>query len=497
MLDMNRLYVLIICCALCGCSDFLKEYSQDKAYVQSYEDLDEILLGNGYFSRYAGNSWQWLGSNGQQYLACVHVSADELAQHTGSTSAWLPSGPGWVSYGYYGWQLRVYEDAEGTEVWDDDSDFRQLYAHINTCNMLLEEITAFEDTIDEEALENVSRIKGECYFLRGSCYFLLVNLFGKPYSSLTADEDPAVPIKLTNYVEDKYYERNTVSEVYEQIESDLLEAEKCLADIPTKSVWRADVNAVRLMLSRMYLYMCDYEEAVRYASLVVENGPRLADLNGFTGDEFLNANLSELIFSMGASSLPDNVLFASTSYLSGNRFQISEELYSAYNPPSSGDLRLQHYVVEADGAIRYKKLQGTSGSTTDLSDVFVLRTSEAYLNLAEAAACAGDEEAARDALNALRVRRIDYSIFDDSEVDGLAGEALVRFAREERRRELCLEGHRWFDLRRYRVAEVCPEEITLTHTLSNRALDVATNSYNISWTRRFVSLCGDKCTKIC
>lgn len=31
------------------------------------------------------------------------------------------------------------------------------------------------------------------------------------------------------------------------------------------------------------------------------------------------------------------------------------------------------------------------------------------------------------------------------------GEDLVNLIRDERRRELCFEGHRWFDLRRYAV----------------------------------------------
>lgn len=84
-----------------------------------------------------------------------------------------------------------------------------------------------------------------------------------------------------------------------------------------------------------------------------------------------------------------------------------------------------------------------------MSDIFVLRTSEAYLNLAEAAACAGDETTAQKALNDLREKRIKREVFDEAEVNGLSGENLVHFIREERRRELCLEGHRWFDLRRY------------------------------------------------
>lgn len=51
------------------------------------------------------------------------------------------------------------------------------------------------------------RIKGESYFLRGSCYFFLVKLYGKPYAKATAGNDPAVPIKLSNNVEDKYYQK--------------------------------------------------------------------------------------------------------------------------------------------------------------------------------------------------------------------------------------------------------------------------------------------------
>ena len=31
-----------------GCSDFLKEYSQDTYFVSSYEELDELLAGDGY-----------------------------------------------------------------------------------------------------------------------------------------------------------------------------------------------------------------------------------------------------------------------------------------------------------------------------------------------------------------------------------------------------------------------------------------------------------------
>lgn len=478
----NYILLLVSVFWLSGCSNFLEEYSQDLAYVQSYEDLDQLLLGNAYFERFTCNTWQFTGITGEQYYPWVHVSGDELQQIIKDN--WLTNGPAWTAYGYFTWQYRVYQDPDGKESWDEGGDFRKLYAHINACNMILEEIKAFENNADEKAQENVNRIKGECYFLRGSFYFLLANFYGKPYDANTADTDPAVPLKLSNYVEDIYFQRNSVAEIYEQVEADLLEAERLLKDVPHKSLYRADVHATRLMLSRMYLYMCNYEKAMEYASLVTTEGPILADLNNFSGEEFLNPNLSELIFSQGTSALVDNVP-APGGYCSGNYFQVSNELYMAYDPQNSHDLRLQHYVVNVDGIIGYKKLQGQSYGQTDLGDVFLLRTSEAYLNLAEAAACAGEEATARTALKTLREKRIDRAYYDQSELDALSGKELVQFIREERRRELCLEGHRWFDLRRYRVAAQYPEEVSVMHTYTNKVYNESLRIYETTWVRKF------------
>ena len=488
---MKKIYLIISLFWLTGCSSFLEEYSQDLAYIQSYEDLDELLLGNAYFERYICYSWQTSGMSGDQYYSWVHVSADEL-QQINDDFWWGPTGPGWVIFGYYTWQYRVYQDPDGKTSWNENSDFKKLYAHINACNMILAEAEAFDNSGDATVQENIDRIKGECYFLRGSYYFLLANFYGKPYEAATAASDPCVPLKLTNYVEDIHFRRNSVAEVYDQIEKDLLEAERLLKDIPKKSIYRADVHAARLMLSRMYLYKCDYENAMNWSLLVTEEGPILADLNAFTGTEFLNSELSELIFSTGSSSLPGSVTNTKNYFaLQGNDFQLSEELYNAYDPQYSHDLRLQHYVSFLNGWYCYKKMQGYSNSLSDLSDVFLLRTSEAYLNLAEAAACAGEEATARTALAALRQRRIDQAYYDPSELNSLTGEELVRFAREERRRELCLEGHRWFDLRRYRVAALYPEEVILEHTHINKAFNESLGMNEVLWTRKYTLVSDD------
>ena len=44
------------------------------------------------------------------------------------------------------------------------------------------------------------------------------------------------------------------------------------------------------------------------------------------------------------------------------------------------------------------------------------------------------------------------------------GGKLISFIRDERRRELCFEAHRWFDLRRYAVSSKYPERKSIKHT---------------------------------
>lgn len=47
-----------------------------------------------------------------------------------------------------------------------------------------------------------------------------------------------------------------------------------------------------------------------------------------------------------------------------------------------------------------------------------------------------------------------------------SGEELIRQIRNERRKELCFEGHRWFDLRRYAVCEEYPYSRQIIHVFN-------------------------------
>lgn len=104
------------------------------------------------------------------------------------------------------------------------------------------------------------------------------------------------------------------------------------------------------------------------------------------------------------------------------------------------------------------KVKGWEAGYKESSDHFMFRTAEAYLNAAEAAAYSGDEATARTMLKTLRDNRLKTS----GEVTE-AGEDLIKLIRRERQCELCFEGHRWFDLRRYTVCEKFPWSKEITH----------------------------------
>ena len=56
-------------------------------------------------------------------------------------------------------------------------------------------------------------------------------------------------------------------------------------------------------------------------------------------------------------------------------------------------------------------------------------------------------------LNMLRSKRYKNG---ETEKITATGQELANLIRDERRRELCFEGHRWFDLRRYAVSPRYP-----------------------------------------
>ena len=77
---MKKILLIIMGCTLLGaCGDFLEEYSQELVYARSCEDLDEILIGNGYMKRNASQDFFYYNETGT-YYPYLHVMDDDVEE---------------------------------------------------------------------------------------------------------------------------------------------------------------------------------------------------------------------------------------------------------------------------------------------------------------------------------------------------------------------------------------------------------------------------------
>lgn len=445
--------------ASASCSDFLEEYSQDKARVETWEDLDELLLGDGHLEPCRYSTEEGVRETPHN-LDILHFMTDELTENPNTDID--PISYRENMFAFYTWQQDTGMDEEFNYAGGDERYWNMLYEKINTCNMVLALIDE-QPEVNEDDTYGKERVKGEAYFLRAAYYFLLANLYAEPYNPQTAASTPGVPIKLTEYVEDREFMREPLADVYAQVLDDLEQAEAYLTGKTRVTIYHPDLAATCLLRSRVYLYMQDWEAAAAEAQRVLGMQSSLLDLHSLPeGQDAVYASSPETIFSMGgylvALATADWRSWASECFPD---YFVSDDMVSLYQ---SNDLRATRYIGSSEeyglSPVFLKKSgqYSTWGSYDEVSDCFLLRTPEAYLTLAEASAFAGDETTARRTLETFLDTRMNQAV---SVTEG--GNALIDLIREERAREFLLEGHRWFDLRRYTVCQPYPWSKTIEH----------------------------------
>lgn len=453
--------IIYICLVLlsCSCSDFLKEYSQDLFVAKTVTDFDELMLGSVYVPSYMYSDRRM--PNGTIPCTFLNVLDDDINTVRGKSvldnmDVWMYTVK--ATFGYFAWQLEVGRSLDGASLTDDIFTWKDLYARINLLNVILMEIKDVETPTDEDAAGKL-RIQGECHFLRAQFYLILVNLYGNAYAPSTAESRLGVPLKLTGYVEHEQgkptqFDRASVAEVYAQIVADLKESVNFLQQSPQiRSYYRVTENAARLLLSRVYLYMQDWENARKEAGKLLEINPSLSTMIPLDdATVFLSPENEEILFSQG-SLTTQKVLRADPG-----DFCVTRELYDLYDPDS--DKRATVFFRQQGDSIALNMKYERGDVQSRVSDILMLRNAETYLNMAEACAMLGDAEA-NEWLNKLRKMRIVG--YQDQHYSGVE---LVEQVRLERRKELCFEGHRWFDLRRYAVNEKYPFKKKIQHVFN-------------------------------
>ncbi len=393
--------------------------------------------------------------------------------------------------------------------------YRAQYQGISRCNLALTYIPGVVP--DEDMNEKMKeRLLGELYFLRAYYYFRLVRLFGDvpmPLQPLTSSDDWKQP-------------RTAKETVYQQIIADLKEAETRLwkkSEYPAEDMGRATHGAALAMLMKVNLYVKNYDEARKWGAALIkeadeegeyslcnnyadnftvegENGPEsifeiqymedgnsdYGEGNGFTRGTFSVILMRSRSSAFGAAGWGFN--------------KPTQNLYDEFEPNdprrditilNPTDDQIETPEQEIYLGCRYlnrKYAMMTKEPAVDddgnpivdgdgnpvMKDVFIalghasrgplnnkqIRYADALLMYAEACLYSGtDTGKGLDALNRVR-RRVGLA-----DAAALSEESL----RHERRVELAMEGHRWFDLCRWGIAKERMDAYKATETKEAQA----------------------------
>lgn len=341
-----------------------------------------------------------------------------------------------------------------------------LYKAIRRANVVIEKVPAIAM---DETLRN--RYIGEAKFFRAFFYFDLVRGYGGVPKLVTTE-----PVVLP---------RSTKEEIFALIEEDLLFA---ISALPEKSQYsglsnlgRATKGAAKALLARVYLFKRDFQGAATYALEVINSGeydlePDFDDANSVTGELGIESVFE--VASFGSEGLSNggnqygNVQGVRGTPNRGWGFnRPTKSLRDSFEP---GDPRLESTVIFLGEVLDGVTIAG-DGSTPDASVDFhgqpeiecynqkvwtpgvtvppswghnrrFIRFADVLLMAAEALNENNNAAEALTHLNRvrLRAREGNNSILPD--ITETNKDLLREKILHERRVELALEGHRFWDL---------------------------------------------------
>ncbi|SHM45213.1 SusD family protein [Chitinophaga jiangningensis] len=397
-----------------GCSKFLEEKSQSEVIPKTAIDYRELLIGSGYMNN----------SEPMNMVYFMDDDVDLFIEFANGQESPVGKYDAKYSYLYYTWQPKLADmNGVGDRTSEDPAatPYAAYYKWIMGCNAVLENI---DQSIGSD--KDKARVKAEALAVRAFYYFRLANLYGEPYNY--RPQSLCVPLKLSSGMTDKPLKQNTVQEVYDQVVNDLKQAVELMDPLPiVRKDYHINQPATHILLSRIYLYMEKYNEAIEEANKVFDQGGVLADLTALEVYSWLTYANPEVEWLYGGNTQPNQ-----TTYIPAAAFR------GTFDP---ADVRGTKGIQVQSGTF----VPLVSKLPTSAALAQTLRTPEALLNRAEAYVQLDKLSDALKDLNNLRRTRIPG--YKDEAVTDKA--TLLQAVREERRKEFCFENFRWFDLRRY------------------------------------------------
>ena len=452
MKKINCLFGAAMALVFSSCSGFLDRYPEsaipEENAMTTLDDCSGVVTG--IYSAF---------KNGSLYSGSLTLLPDIQADMAFASS---------TNMGQYATTYRWETKPNDTDV---EAVYGGLYLIVARCNFFMDYKDRVYATLTTESeKKEFERRLGDVYFARALAFADLIRTFCEAYTEENKDTpDMGISLPMTYAEAVPKVKRATLSESYAQVLSDLDEAEKYIptsrsvADNPYFS--QGAVNALR---ARVYLYMNDYENAVKYATRVISSGVyTLSDAT--TAAAVVNGTYLSDYQLMWKYDESDEIIWkiamSSTSYggslgsvfLNFNgasyspQYLFAEQILSLY---ASGDYRQSIFCTQqtnasGDAVFMITKYPGNTDLNGGSQLKFLnmpkpLRLSETYLIRAEAYYRLGEYAKASADLTSLKRKRI--KAFGTYSAEG---EQLFEEIRNERARELFLEGFRLSDLKRW------------------------------------------------
>jgi len=441
-----------------GCKDFLDVKPQGLITQEAFPTTpeDALLATNGVYATL--RSWHY-HSGGYPILDIMSDDTRKGSNPNDQAS-----------------NLNPYDDFTFSPTQDGlDRWWATLYEGIKRANVVLEKVPAI--SMDEQ-LKN--RYLAEASFLRALYYFDLVRAWG------------GVP-KVTTVTPPLKLERSSRDDIYSLIISDL---EFAVSHLPNKSAYaandmgRASLGAAHALLAKVYLFNKEYVKAEEH-TLAVINGTEFYDLE----PDFTNANSKwgehgmESVFEIGAMETEGNIgnQYANTQGVRGtpNRgWGFNRPTQNLRFSFEDGDPRLDATIIDLGEVLDGVEILG-DGTTPDVTldengnvievecynqkvwipgsstntqfghNRRIIRFADVLLMAAEAMNENGKPADALIYLNRVRQRARNGNNDILPDITVTAKDELRNLILLERRHELALEGHRFWDLvRTGKAAEI-------------------------------------------
>ncbi|MBD3615065.1 MAG: RagB/SusD family nutrient uptake outer membrane protein [Gracilimonas sp.] len=457
----QALYIIIFGLIIAGCSDFLSVNPQSELTQEAFPSTqqDALQSTNAVYSTL--RSWHYHSGG----FPILDIMSDDAHKGSNPDDAANTVGP--------------YDDFTHSTTQDGlDRWWNTLYQGIRRANIVIEKVPSIEM---DETLK--TRFIAEARFLRGLYYFDLVRAFGGVPLVTSAEPDLKVP-------------RASAEDTFDLIEQDLLFAAD---NLPLKSEYGADdlgratQGAAQALLARMYLFQGDFVNAEDYALDVIASDEydlenEFIDANGPEGEHGV-----ESVFEIGAvaNAGQSGNQYANTQGVRGtpnrgwgfNRPSIDlREAFEQDDPRESGtiielgdvidgieivgDSNTPDEITDGSGNVieiesynRKVWIPGISTNTQFGHNRRLIRFADVLLMAAEALNENDSPGQALIHLNRVRERARQGNAGILPDITETNKDALRDIIIHERRVELALEGHRFWDLvRTSKAEEVMGEE---------------------------------------